>query len=236
MGAREHWERIYDGKTLEQMSWHRDHLETSLALIERVAGDRSAAIIDVGGGASTLVDDLLARGYRNVTVLDISQPAIEIAKNRLGDAAGLVRWLNADVTGAVFPRPSFSNPAQNAPSESGLPQPAHVRRAGRFALYDVWHDRAVFHFLTKPEERKAYVRNVLSAVKPGGHVIVATFGPEGPNKCSGLDVMRYDAVSLTEEFGARFHPIESFTEMHRTPAGTTQQFLYCVWALEGSRH
>ena len=217
MGAQEHWERIYDGKTLEEMSWHRAHLETSLALIERAAGDRSAAIIDVGGGASTLVDDLTARGYRNVTVLDISQPAIEIAKKRLGDAAGLVRWLHADVTGVVFSGPSFSKPAQNA-------------------LYDVWHDRAVFHFLTKPDERRAYVRNVLSAVKPGGHMIVATFGPEGPNKCSGLDVMRYDAASLTDEFGARFHPIESFTEMHRTPAGTTQQFLYCVWALEGSLH
>jgi 2-polyprenyl-3-methyl-5-hydroxy-6-metoxy-1,4-benzoquinol methylase len=206
MDAREHWERIYDGKALEQMSWHRAHLETSLALIERVAGDRSAAIIDVGGGASTLVDDLIARRYRNITVLDISQPAIEIAKKRLGDDSGLVRWLNADVTEAVFSEPS----------------------------YDLWHDRAVFHFLAKPEERRAYVRNVLSAVKPGGHVIVATFGPEGPNKCSGLDVMRYDAASLTEELGARFRPTESFTEMHRTPAGATQQFLYCVWALEAS--
>jgi 2-polyprenyl-3-methyl-5-hydroxy-6-metoxy-1,4-benzoquinol methylase len=205
MDAREHWERIYAGKPLEQMSWHRPHLKSSLALIERVAGDPAAAIIDVGGGASTLVDDLTALGYRNVTVLDISRSAIGITRKRLGEAGGLVRWVNADVTDAVF-------------SER---------------MYDVWHDRAVFHFLTEAEQRRAYVRNVLSAVKPGGYVIVSTFGLGGPKKCSGLDVVRYDAQSLTDEFGARFRLMESFTEMHQTPWGTGQEFLFCCWELKG---
>ena len=152
-----------------------------------------------GPGQSTLVDDLIEAGYRNLTVLDISQAAIEVAKNRLGEASKSIRWLRADVTGGPFPMHS----------------------------YDVWHDRAVFHFLTKPEERLAYVRNVAWAVKLGGHVIVSTFGPEGPEKCSGLDVMRYDAESLHQEFGSRFRLVESSKELHHTPFGTTQQFIYC---------
>jgi 2-polyprenyl-3-methyl-5-hydroxy-6-metoxy-1,4-benzoquinol methylase len=204
MDPREHWERIYGTKPPDQVSWYRPHLETSLTLIERVAPDRSAAIIDVGGGASTLVDDLIARGHRNVTVLDISQAALGIARTRLGGAPKSVQWVQADVTQAVFSQPT----------------------------YDVWHDRAVFHFLTKREERIAYVRNVISAVKPGGHVIVGTFGTGGPQKCSGLDVIRYDADSLHDEFGQRFRLIESSTENHQTPFGTTQEFLYCYCTLE----
>jgi 2-polyprenyl-3-methyl-5-hydroxy-6-metoxy-1,4-benzoquinol methylase len=204
MRMQEHWERVYETKAPDQVSWFRPHLETSLALIGRAAGDRSASIIDVGGGASTLVDDLIGRGYRNITVLDISLAAIEVAKERLGEASESVQWLRADVTQADLP--------------------AHS--------YNVWHDRAVFHFLTKPEERLAYVRNVALAVKPGGHVIVSTFGPEGPNKCSGLDVMRYDAESLHEQFGRRFRLVESSKELHDTPFGTTQQFLYCYCTLE----
>jgi 2-polyprenyl-3-methyl-5-hydroxy-6-metoxy-1,4-benzoquinol methylase len=205
MDKQQHWEAIYGAKASDQVSWFRPHLETSIALIERATqGDRSASVIDVGGGASTLVDDLIERGYRNITVLDISEAALDVARNRLGRAAESVRWLRADVT------------------QSGLP-------AGSF---DVWHDRAVFHFLTKPEERLAYVRNVAAAVKPQGHVIVSTFGPEGPVKCSGLEVVRYDAESLHEEFGARFQLIESSKELHNTPFGTTQQFLYCYCTLE----
>ena len=178
--------------------------ETSLSLIERVAGDRSASIIDVGGGESTLVDDLIGRGYRNVTVLDISGTAIEHSKKRLTSASEQVTWLTADITKVGLPKRS----------------------------YDVWHDRAVFHFLTEPSQRLAYVRQVSSAVKPGGHVIVGAFGPEGPTKCSGLDVMRYDADSLHAEFGARFRLVESFKELHRTPFGNTQQFLYCYCIIQ----
>jgi 2-polyprenyl-3-methyl-5-hydroxy-6-metoxy-1,4-benzoquinol methylase len=199
-----HWESVYGTKAPTEVSWFRPHLETSLSLIERVAGDRSASIIDAGGGASTLVDDLIGKGYRNVTVLDISPTAIEHAKKRLDSASLQVAWIVADIT------------------EAGLP--AHS--------YDVWHDRAVFHFLTEPAQRLAYVRQVSSAVKPGGHVIVGAFGPEGPSKCSGLDVIRYDAGSLHAEFGARFRLMESSQELHHTPFGTTQQFLYCCYIVE----
>lgn len=205
MNVRQHWEKVYGTRAPDQVSWFRPHLETSLTLIERATrGDRDASIIDVGGGASTLVDDLLERQYRNITVADISQTALEVARKRLGKAAESVRWLQADVTQTVFP--------------------AHS--------YDVWHDRAVFHFLTKPEDRIAYVRNAALAVEPGGHVIVGAFGPEGPTKCSGLDVMRYDAESLHGEFGPHFRLVESLQELHDTPFGTTQQFLYCYCAVE----
>jgi 2-polyprenyl-3-methyl-5-hydroxy-6-metoxy-1,4-benzoquinol methylase len=201
----EHWEKVYTTKATDQVSWFRPHLETSLALIERaVQGDRSAAILDAGGGASTLVDDLVARGYRNVTVLDISQAALDAAQQRLGDLAGAVQWVQADVT----------KPDLGARS------------------YDVWHDRAVFHFLTARDDRVAYVRNVALAVKERGHVIVSTFGPEGPTRCSGLDVVRYDAESLHEEFGRRFELVESLKELHETPFGTTQQFVYCYCRLD----
>jgi SAM-dependent methyltransferase len=204
MDTREHWERVYETKAPDQVSWFRPHLETSLQLIERAAGAVSASIIDVGGGASTLVDDLIARGYRNITVLDVSQTAIDVTRARLGPASQNVRWLTADITKADLPDHAF----------------------------DVWHDRAVFHFLTAHEERLAYVRQVASAVKPGGHVIISTFGTEGPNRCSGLDVLRYDARSLHGEFGARFRLISSSEELHHTPFGTTQQFLYCYCIVE----
>jgi 2-polyprenyl-3-methyl-5-hydroxy-6-metoxy-1,4-benzoquinol methylase len=204
MDTKEHWERIYGTKAPDQVSWFRPHLETSLALIERAAGDHAASVIDVGGGTSSLVDDLIERGYPNITVLDISEAALDVAKQRLGEAGKSIHGLHADVTQV------------NLPARS----------------YDVWHDRAVFHFLTNPEQRIAYVHNVALAVKPGGHVIVSTFGPEGPNKCSGLDVMRYDAEALHDEFGGRFRLVESSKELHDTPFGTTQQFLYCYCRLE----
>lgn len=204
MDAKTHWETVYTRKTPEAVSWYRPHLESSLDLIQRVAGGCSASIIDVGGGESTLVDDLLARGYENISVLDVSQTAIDVTKRRLGLAAERIHWLVADITAAQL-------------------EPL---------AYDVWHDRAVFHFLTTPEQRVAYVRNAANAVKPGGHVIVSTFGPEGPVKCSGLDVVRYDAESLHEQFGTRFRLVETSTETHRTPFGTTQQFLYCCCRIE----
>ena len=205
MDTQQHWETIYGSKAEGQLSWYRPHLEISLALIERAAkGDRAAGIIDVGGGSSTLVDDLITRGFRNVTVLDISQAALDKAQSRLGAGAGRVHWLHADIT------------------QSRLPERA----------FDVWHDRAVFHFLTDPADRTAYVQNAAKAVKPGGHVIVSTFGPEGPTKCSGLDVVRYDADALHDEFGPRFQLVESSQEIHDTPLGTHQQFLYCWCRLE----
>lgn len=204
MDVKTHWEKVYTTKAPDAVSWYRRHLETSLALIERAAGAREASIIDVGGGESTLVDDLLLHGYKNLTVLDVSQTAIEITKKRLGTASEQVRWLIGDIV------------------EIELEPHA----------YDLWHDRAVFHFLTTSERRLAYVRRVTRAVKRGGHVIVSTFGPEGPTKCSGLEVMRYDGESLHGEFGGRFRLVESSKELHETPVGTTQQFLYCYCRLD----
>jgi 2-polyprenyl-3-methyl-5-hydroxy-6-metoxy-1,4-benzoquinol methylase len=204
MDVKTHWDKVYAIKAPESVSWYRAHLETSLALVERAAEARSASIIDIGGGESTLVDDLLLRGYKSLTVLDVSQTAIEVTKKRLGSAAEQVRWLVGDIL------------------EIELEPHA----------YDLWHDRAVFHFLTTPERRLAYVRQVTRAIKPGGHVIVSTLGPEGPAICSGLEVMRYDAESLHGEFGGRFRLVESSKELHQTPFGITQQFLYCYCRLE----
>jgi SAM-dependent methyltransferase len=203
MDAGSHWEKIYRTKAPDAVSWYRSHLDRSLALIESAASNRTASIVDVGGGESTLVDDLLARGYQNLAVLDVSQTALDVTKERLGERGKSVQWICADVTRADFP--------------------AHA--------FDVWHDRAVFHFLTRQEQRNAYVRLAARAVKPGGHVIVSTFGPEGPTKCSGLDAVRYDAETLHGEFGNRFRLLESSKELHQTPSGATQQFLYCYCRL-----
>lgn len=199
MSARSHWEEVYRSKAPEQVSWYRPHLEVSLGLIARAAPDRRAALIDVGGGEATLVDDLVAQGYDDVSVLDISEAAIEVAKTRLGEDAKAVHWQVGDITSCDLPN----------------------------NRYDLWHDRAVFHFLTDTAQRRAYIRQVARTVKPGGHVIVATFGPEGPEKCSGLDVIRYDSDRLHGEFGAKFELLEHLTEVHETPWGVPQQFLYC---------
>jgi 2-polyprenyl-3-methyl-5-hydroxy-6-metoxy-1,4-benzoquinol methylase len=204
MDAQPHWEKIYTEKAPDTVNWYRPHLETSLSLIEQAAAGCSASVIDVGGGESTLVDDLVACGYKSITVLDISQTAIDANRKRLGKASESVHWLVADITQVAL----------------------------EFSAYDVWHDRAVFHFLTAPSDRLAYVRQVTHAVKPGGNVIVSTFGPEGPTKCSGLEVVRYDAEFLHQEFGVHFRLLDSCKEMHRTPFGTIQQFLYCLCRME----
>lgn len=204
MNVEAHWEKVYREKAPDTVSWYRPHLETSLALIKRVAPPPDASIIDVGGGESTLVDDLLACHYRKITVLDVSQTAIDVTKTRLGPSAQHVEWLTADISRAEI--------SPNA--------------------YDVWHDRAVFHFLTNPRERTDYIRQVVRTVKTGGYVLVSTFGQQGPSKCSGLEVVRYDAESLHGEFGGRFRLLDSLTELHETPFGTTQQFLYCLCRLE----
>jgi 2-polyprenyl-3-methyl-5-hydroxy-6-metoxy-1,4-benzoquinol methylase len=204
VNALEHWEHIYNTKGPDQVSWYSPHLHASLELITRTSVPRNAAIIDVGGGESTLVDDLLVQGYQNLTVLDISHTAIDACRRRLRKDAGRVHWLTADITNVEL----------------------------KTSQFDVWHDRAVFHFLTAPSDRVAYVRQVMRSVKLGGHVIVGTFGPEGPTRCSGLEVVRYDAHSLHHEFGARFRLLESSKLLHRTPFGTSQQFLYCYCRFE----
>lgn len=204
MNVQAHWETIYREKAHDAVSWYSPHLDTSLALIERTSVSRSAAIIDVGGGESTLVDDLLARGYQNISVLDISQTAIDANKRRLGDSSLRVHWIAGDIMKVDLDPLAF----------------------------DVWHDRAVFHFLTDSADRLAYVRQVVHTVKPGGHVIVGTFGPEGPRSCSGLDVARYDTDSLHDEFGERFQLLDSSKQLHQTPFGTVQQFLYCYCRLK----
>ncbi len=204
MDTRSHWENVYTTKAPDAVSWYRSHLEKSLELLEKVAPAPSSSIIDVGGGESTLVDDLLARGYQDITVLDISPTAIDVTKKRLGQVADRVHWIVGDITSVEL-----------------LPN-----------AYDVWHDRAVFHFLRTRGDRAAYVRQVAKAVRSGGHVLVSTFGPEGPTKCSGLEVVRYDADSLHAEFGVRFQLLESLKELHETPFGTIQQFLYCLCRVE----
>jgi len=199
MESKEHWEKLYTTKAATEVSWFQEHAQLSLKLIREAAIPTSASIIDVGGGASTLVDDLLAHGYEHVTVLDLSGAALAAAKARLGSRASQVQWVEADVLEAELP--------------------AHA--------YDVWHDRAVFHFLTTEEERQAYVRKVLLAVKLGGLVIAATFAEDGPTRCSGLPVMRYSAEELHAEFGAPFQLLGHERESHHTPGGNEQKFVYC---------
>ncbi len=201
---KQHWEGVYNTKAADAVSWYQPHLEKSLQFILNAAPSRLTQIIDVGGGESTLVDDLIKAGYKNTSVLDISEKAIEVCKTRLGDKSSSVTWLAANILQAELPKKYF----------------------------DVWHDRAVFHFLTSEAQRIEYVRQVSKSVKAGGHVIVATFGPQGPEKCSGLTTMRYDADSLHNQFGARFLLVDSATELHTTPFGTTQQFLYCFCKLD----
>ncbi len=199
MQTKEHWEKVYSTKATTSVSWFQEHANLSLDLIKSTGAGRDAGIIDVGGGASTLVDDLLVNGYTDLSVLDLSAAALAAARTRLGSRAAAVQWLEADITTTDLP-------------------------ANR---YDVWHDRAVFHFLVTPEERAAYVRAVLRSVKPGGHVIVATFAEDGPLQCSGLPVRRYRADELHGEFGETFVLTKHQKETHRTPVGAMQQFVYC---------
>ena len=199
MSEQEHWEAVHGQKPPDQASWYQPHLERSIQIIENARLPLNAAIIDVGGGASTLVDDLLARGYTHVTVLDLSATAIASARKRLGSRADLVTWIVADITRADLPEHHF----------------------------DFWHDRAVFHFLNDPAARRRYVTAVQRALKPGGHIVVATFGPSGPERCSGLEVVRYSPDGLHAEFGHTFEKISDSTEVHVTPWGSEQEFVYC---------
>ncbi len=165
-----------------------------------MAPERRARIVDIGAGAATLVDGLLKSGYRNLTVLDLSASALALAQQRLGSASAAVTWQADDVLTAAFPQSSF----------------------------DLWHDRAVFHFLTNPADRARYVAQAHHAVRRGGLVLVATFAADGPTRCSGLDVVRYSPEALHAEFGTRFELLESHREVHTTPSGSQQAFTYCV--------
>jgi SAM-dependent methyltransferase len=203
--SRDHWERIYRTKDPTQVSWYQPQPRLSLDLIRRVSPDLDAPIIDVGGGASTLVDGLLDAGYRHVTVLDLSPTSLGLARQRLGARAALVTWLAADVRDALLLADGYA----------------------------VWHDRAVFHFLTDPADRARYVAQTRLAVRSGGHALVASFASDGPARCSGLDVVRYSPQAMHGEFGAGFRLLDSVREEHHTPAGATQAFVYCLCRVDG---
>ncbi len=200
MDDKSHWETVYGTKSPDAVSWYQHRADRSLGLIRRVASDRNGPIIDVGGGASVLVDDLLDAGYTDLTVLDLAGAALAVAKSRLGERAAGIHWLEADVRSVALP-------------------PAH---------YAVWHDRAVFHFLTDATDRARYVAQVERAVRPGGHVLVATFAEDGPTRCSGLPVARYSAETLHGTFGSAFDLVSSEREDHVTPSGAHQAFVYCL--------
>lgn len=199
MNRKTHWETVYQTKSDQQVSWYRDHLDNSLQMILNTKVEKDAAIIDVGGGSSTLIDDLLAQGFIDLAVLDISATALEKSKLRLAERSKKIEWIEADITNISLPESRF----------------------------DVWHDRAVFHFLTDPEDRRKYVNLVMRSLKVGGHIIVASFGENGPLKCSGLDVVRYNPERMHKEFGNKFKLVKSLNETHKTPFQTTQEFLYC---------
>ena len=204
MDRKAHWERIYRDKLPTQVSWYQPHALRSLDLIRRVSPPPDGAIIDVGGGASTLIDDLLDAGYHDLTVLDLSATALAKTLTRLGAQAGSIRWIEADILDAQLPR----------------------------AGYSVWHDRAVFHFLTAPADRARYVAQVRRAVRSGGFVLVATFADDGPTRCSGLEVTRYSPEALHAEFGNPFQLMASEREEHITPGGARQAFIYCLCRIE----
>lgn len=197
---REHWEDVYARKPADSVSWYRPHLDTSLALLGKAGLGPGSRVIDVGGGASTLVDDLLARGVRNPTVLDLSSRALAVAKARLGPTAAGVHWWAADVLTAALPEAGF----------------------------DLWHDRAVLHFLTTPEATARYAAQAGRAIAPDGHAVIGGFAPEGPEKCSGLPVARRSAREIAGLMGADFRPVHEASEIHATPDGRPQAFAWVV--------
>ena len=197
MSQKNHWEKVYSTKSANAVSWYQERSELSLKLIHDTKLPNTAAIIDVGGGASTLVDNLVHVGYSDISVLDISSAALDIAKARL--SSNNIHWIEGDITKVDLPD----------------------------NRYDIWHDRAVFHFLTETEDRRLYVKLLKKTLRPNGHVIIATFSETGPEKCSGLEVKRYSAEKLQEELGKDFTLIEYLFETHKTPFETEQNFIYC---------
>jgi trans-aconitate methyltransferase len=204
-GTRDHWETVYTTRDETAVSWFQDSPSPSLELIEQLEPGKDAGVIDIGGGASRLVDALLDRGFRRPTVLDISQAALDLACLRLGRRASYAQWITDDVT-------------QWEPS-------------GRF---DIWHDRAAFHFLVDAPDRAAYVARLARALRPGGYAIIATFAPDGPDKCSGLPVYRTDAAGLARELGEAFTLVESRTHDHVTPQNSSQRFQFSVFRRRGA--
>jgi 2-polyprenyl-3-methyl-5-hydroxy-6-metoxy-1,4-benzoquinol methylase len=199
VSRRAHWENVYTTKSENEVSWFQENPAPSLELIDVAQPTSESAIVDIGGGASRLVDSLVARGFNHVTVLDLSEAALAAARTRLGDK-GNVKWVAADVTSW--------NPTQT---------------------YDIWHDRAAFHFLTDAGDRAAYVTRLKQAIKPGGHVIVGTFAIDGPERCSGLPVNRYDAAGLAAELGEGFRLIDARRHQHSTPWAALQRFQFCIF-------
>jgi ubiquinone/menaquinone biosynthesis C-methylase UbiE len=202
---RAHWETVYASKSEREVSWFQESAAPSLELIAEAGVTPLSAIIDVGGGASRLVDALLEKGFRDVTVLDISEAALGAAKARLSERGLSVRWVISDVTEW---RPEA-------------------------AAFDLWHDRAAFHFLTDPGDRTAYVARMIRALKPGGHAIIATFALDGPERCSGLPVQRYDGRNVGEAIGERFELIRTRPEVHTTPWGAKQSFQFSLFRFCG---
>ena len=194
---KEHWEKVYQTKSPDEVSWYQPSPILSLQLIAKTGLAFDAPIIDIGGGASTLVGELCDSGHSNVSVLDVSASALAHAKHRCADKVSEVRWYEEDVT--CF-------------------KPPH-----RFAL---WHDRAVFHFLTSRADRDSYIKVLKQSIEPGGHIIMMTFAIDGPKKCSGLDIVQYDADKLILEFGPGFELVETGFDVHLTPAGNQQKFAY----------
>lgn len=194
---RSHWDNVYETRGERGVSWFEESPAISLDLIHATDVDANASIIDIGGGVSRLVDKLLDEGFRSVTVLDLSSEALARSKARLGARSAKVRWIATDITAW-------------GPEEA----------------YDVWHDRAAFHFLTEASDRASYAERVLRAVRPGGHIIIGTFASDGPERCSGLPVARYDGASLRQIFGQSFELIESRNHAHRTPLGMVQRFQF----------
>ncbi len=199
MSQKDHWEQVYSTKPTDKLGWFKPHLQTSLAWIEELRLAVDTPVIDVGGGASTLADDLLEAGYRCVTVLDIAEKALHLAQARLGERADLIQWRVGDITSVDLP--------------------AHH--------YELWHDRAVLHFLTEAEQQREYRNNLLKALKPGGHLIMGTFAPEAPPKCSGLPVQRYSQERLASTLGGEFELQRHLKQLHVTPSGVEQMYVYC---------
>lgn len=195
-----HWEGVYTKNGENEVSWFQGNPAPSLELIARVGATPASAIIDIGGGASRLVDNLVERCFEDVTVLDLSEAALEAAKIRLGGRAAQVHWLVADVT--------VWDPQK---------------------IYDIWHDRAAFHFLTEHSDRTAYLARLEGALKVGGYAIIATFALDGPERCSGLPVVRYDPASLGQTLGPRFQLVDSRRHVHATPWGSEQSFQFSVF-------
>lgn len=192
-----HWDAVYRTRGEDEVSWFQEDPETSVALVTRSGIDRDDAVLDVGAGASRLVDHLIDHGFTRLTVLDLARAALDRSRERLGDRGAAVEWVAADVT-----------------------------RWQPDRAYALWHDRAVFHFLTDAASRAAYVAVMTAALRPGGHAVIATFGPDGPERCSGLPVVRYTPEALAAELGEAFELVESVAEVHRTPKGAVQHFQF----------